>query len=300
MWVFSRFVRYFDHAARLGSMRKAGDALHVASSSVDRQILKIEDEIGVPLFERQTQGLRLTSAGELVLHSLRKWQSEMQALQSRIEDLKGLKRGKVVLATIEGAATEFIASAAMDFHRSYPAVTFELQVYGAHRVTEAVLSGEADFGLTINPRLTPKLTVIGEKDFRIGVVVAPDHALAAHGQLRLSDCLPYKIVVADSSLDLRLMVDQVLARASARPEVISSSNSIMLMKELVMRGMGVGLMTEMDADKEVRAGQLVYLPLAGRAIPPSTLTLCVNSDRQLSLAAATLLDLVKSRLTQLP
>lgn len=53
MWVFSRFVRYFDEAARQGSMRKASDVLHVSSSSVDRQILKIEEEIGVPLFERQ-------------------------------------------------------------------------------------------------------------------------------------------------------------------------------------------------------------------------------------------------------
>ncbi|MBF9263332.1 LysR family transcriptional regulator [Paracidovorax cattleyae] len=296
MWVFSRFVRYFDEAARQGSMRKAGDTLHVASSSVDRQILKIEEEIGVPLFERQPQGLKLTSAGELVLHSLRKWQNEMHSLQSRIEDLKGLKRGNVVLATIEGAASEFVASAAMDFHQSYPAVTFELQVYGAHRVTDAVLSGDVDFGLTINPRLTPGLAVMGQKNFRVGAVVAPDHPLAIKEQVRLSDCLPYKVVVAEASLDLRLIVNQILARASARPELIASSNSIMLMKELVMRGMGVGLMTEMDADKEVRAGQMVYVPLADRPIPPSILSLCVNSERQLSLPATTLLQVVKGRL----
>lgn len=296
MWAFSRFVRYFDEAARLGSMRKAGDVLHVASSSVDRQILKIEEEIGVPLFERQAQGLRLTSAGELVLHSLRKWQNEMQLLQSRIEDLKGLRRGKVVLATIEGAASEFVARAAMDFHQSYPAVTFEMLVYGAHRVTEAVVDGEVDFGLTINPRLTPALAVMGQKPFRVGVVVAPDHPLASNTEVSLSDCLPYKVVVAEASLHLRLIVDQIYARASARPEPIASSNSIMLMKELVMRGMGVGLMTEMDAEKEVRSGQLIYVPLSDRPIPPSILSLCMNAERQLSLPALTFLHVLKSRL----
>jgi DNA-binding transcriptional LysR family regulator len=299
MWVFSRFVRYFDEAAKQGSMRRAGDVLHIASSSIDRQILKIEEEIGVPLFERQVQGLRLTSAGELVLHSLRKWQNEMQSLQSRIEDLKGLRRGKVVLATIEGAASEFIARAAMDFNESYPGVTFELFVYGAHRVTEAVLAGEVDLGLTINPRLTPGLAVMGQRNFRVGVVVAPDHPLASQTQIRLSDCLPYKLVVAESSLDLRLIVDQILARASARPDVVACSNSIMLMKELVMRGMGVGLMTEMDAGKEVQADQLRYIPLADRPIPPSVLTLCVNSERQLSLPVATLLQVLKGRLEAL-
>ena len=200
---------------------------------------------------------------------------------------------------VEGAASEFVASAAMDFHQSYPAVTFELLVHGAHRVTETVLAGEADFGLSINPRLTPGLAVMAQKSFRVGAVVAPGHALAGRAQLRLSDCLPYKVVVAEPSLDLRLIVNQVLARASARPELVASSNSIMLMKELVMRGMGVGLMTEMDADKEVRAGQLVYIPLADKPIPPSVLTLCVNSERQLSLAASTLLQVVKSRLERM-
>jgi len=297
MWAFSRFVRYFDEAARHGSMRRAGDVLHVSSSSVDRQILKIEEEIGVPLFERLPQGLKLTAAGEQVLHAVRKWQSEMQALQSRIEDLKGLRRGKVVLAVVEGAASEFVASAAADFHHSYPAVTFEVLIYGAHRVTEAVLSGEVDFGLTINPHLSPGLFVIAQKDFRVGAVMAPDHPLASGKQVRLSDCLPYKVVVAETSLDLRLIVNQVMARASARPEMVASSNSIMLMKELVMRGMGVGLMTQMDAAKEVQSGTLVYRPLADKLIPASTLTLCVNAERNLPLAASTLLGVVQQRLS---
>lgn len=163
-----------------------------------------------------------------MLHSLRRWQNEIRGLQSRIEDLKGLKRGKVVLATIEGAASEFVASAATDFHQIYPAVTFDLLVYDAHRVTEAVLAGDVDFGLTINPRIAPSLAVMGQKSFRVGAVVAPDHPLASHAQIRLSDCLPYQVVVADASLDLRLIVNQVLALASARPESIASSNSIML------------------------------------------------------------------------
>ncbi|MBS0353516.1 MAG: LysR family transcriptional regulator [Proteobacteria bacterium] len=296
MWAFSRFVRYFDEAARHGSMRRAGDVLHVSSSSVDRQILKVEEEIGLPLFERLPQGLKLTAAGEQVLHAVRKWQSEILALQSRIEDLKGLKRGKVVLAVVEGAASEFVASAAADFHHSYPAVTFEVLIYGANRVTEAVLAGEVDFGLTINPHLSPGLSIIAQKDFRVGAVIASDHPLASRKQVRLSDCLPYKIVVAEPSLDLRLIVNQLMARASARPEMVASSNSIMLMKEIVMRGMGVGLMTQMDADKEVQAGTLVYRPLADKLIPTSRLTLCVNVERQLSLAANSLLGVVKSRL----
>lgn len=296
MWAFSRFVRYFDAAARHGSMRKAGEVLHISSSSVDRQILHIEEEIGVPLFERQSQGLRLTAAGEQVLHALRKWQNEMQSLQSRIEDLKGIRRGTVALATIEGAASEFVASAILEFHQRYPGVTFEVQVYGAQQVTETVLRGDVDFGLTINPRLSPGLRILERRDFRIGAVLAPDHPLVAQSSVRLSDCMPYKLVIADTSLDLRVIVNQILARASAQPEVIASSNSILLMKELVRRGLGVGLLTKMDAGKEISAGELVYVPLADRHIPSSVLSLCMSAERQLSLPAAALLEILQDRL----
>jgi DNA-binding transcriptional LysR family regulator len=296
MWAFSRFVRYFDEAARQGSMRKAGDVLHVSSSSVDRQILQVEEEIGVPLFERQSQGLRLTAAGEQVLYALRKWQSEMRSLQSRIEDLKGIRRGTVVLSTIEGAASEFVASAITDFNQHYPGVTFEVQVHGAQEVTNTVLRGDVDFGLTINPRLSPGLSVLEQRIFRVGVVMAPSHPLAGLPQVRLSDCMPYKLVVADPSLDLRVIVNALFARTSAQPETIFTSNSVALMKELVMRGLGLGLLTEMDAGKEIRAGELVYVPLADRHISPSVLSLCVSSHRQLSLPAGALLESMKERL----
>src|SRR5262245_32945798 len=50
--VFSPFIRYFDEVARQGSIRRAADRLNVAPSAVNRQILKLEDELGAPLFER--------------------------------------------------------------------------------------------------------------------------------------------------------------------------------------------------------------------------------------------------------
>ena len=59
-------LRYFDHVARHGSIRKAADALAVASSAVNRQILRLEDEMGVALFERGRSGVRPTPAGELL------------------------------------------------------------------------------------------------------------------------------------------------------------------------------------------------------------------------------------------
>jgi DNA-binding transcriptional LysR family regulator len=289
MWAFSRFVRYFEEAARRGSMRRAGESLHVSASSIDRQILRIEEELGVPLFERLPQGLKLTAAGELVLHKARTWQNELQTLVSQIEDLKGLRRGHVRLAIVEGAAYEFASRVNSAFHRRYPGVSFDLQILGSAQVVKAMLEGNVDFGLTMNPPALPGLRVVATAEFRLGIVVPPGHALLKKPNLRLADCQDHALVMADASLGLRTVIDGLLAKSSVRPQVIATSNSIMALKDLVVQGMGIGLMTEMDARKEIDAGLLCFARLHDTAIQNSVLSACVATERQLSLAASGLL-----------
>ena len=74
MLPFSRFSHYFLELARSGSLRKAAEQLHVSASAINRQILQAEEELGMRLFERLPDGMRLTSAGELLLDDLRRWQ----------------------------------------------------------------------------------------------------------------------------------------------------------------------------------------------------------------------------------
>jgi len=95
MPAFSRFLRYFVAVGRLGSIRKAADELHVSASAIDRQILNVEANLGVPLFERLPSGLRLTAAGEIMMASGMRWQKNMIDVRAQIEDLRGLKRGHV-------------------------------------------------------------------------------------------------------------------------------------------------------------------------------------------------------------
>jgi DNA-binding transcriptional LysR family regulator len=60
-------MRYFASVARYGSIRKAAEELHIVQSALSRQIHKLEQDLGVPLFERHARGVQLTSAGEIFL-----------------------------------------------------------------------------------------------------------------------------------------------------------------------------------------------------------------------------------------
>ena len=134
-----RVLTYVDAVARYGSIRKAADALNVASSALNRQILDLETDLGAPLFERLPRGVRVTSAGEAFLVYARLVISELKAVESRIEQLRGLVRGQVSVAAAESVAGELLPSAITQFQATHPNVRFHVRIGAPEELVEALV-----------------------------------------------------------------------------------------------------------------------------------------------------------------
>jgi DNA-binding transcriptional LysR family regulator len=101
---FSRFALYFAEVARSGSLRRAAEKLHISASAINRQILQAEEAFGTPLFERLPEGLRMTTAGELLYDNLLRWQKEFHLTRQKFDELQGLKRGTVSVGMVQALA----------------------------------------------------------------------------------------------------------------------------------------------------------------------------------------------------
>ena len=139
---------YVEAVARHGSIRKASEALNVASSALNRQILDLEKDLGSALFERLPRGVRLTAAGELFLAYSREALSDLTALQSRIEQLRGLVRGKVAIAAVESVWGELLPTAITRFQNDHPHVQFYVRVGAPGELVSALVADEVDLILT--------------------------------------------------------------------------------------------------------------------------------------------------------
>ncbi len=96
---------YFAEVARSGSLRRAAEKLHISASAINRQILQAEEAFGTPLFERLPEGLRMTTAGELLLYdNLLRWQKEFRLTRQKFDELQGLKRGTVSVGMVQALA----------------------------------------------------------------------------------------------------------------------------------------------------------------------------------------------------
>ena len=120
-------LKYFLEVARHGSIRKAAQNLFVASSAVNRQILRLEEELGTELFDRVPSGMRLNAAGERLQQHVRGTLHDFHLMRTELDALKGERKGHVSVAAMDSLLIEFLPAAVEEFSSSYPAVRYTIQ-----------------------------------------------------------------------------------------------------------------------------------------------------------------------------
>jgi DNA-binding transcriptional LysR family regulator len=259
----SRLLGYLDEVARTGSIRKAADRVGIAASSINRQILALEADFGVPLFERLPRRMRLTVAGELLLTHIRATLREHDRMRARLIDLQGRRRGLVRIATMGGLANTLMPPLVAWMRLQYPYVKLVVRALPLEGVAAAVIAAEADLGLGYQLPADPKLRVLARATARIGAVVAPGHALAglAHPSVSLADCSAFPMVIPDRSLTVGALLADALERAAISVETVVETNSVELLKRAATQGQTVTFLSEVEMAVEVARGELVFLPL---------------------------------------
>ncbi|PZU07234.1 LysR family transcriptional regulator [Sphingomonas sp.] len=296
---FSRFQRYFVAVARLGSIRKASEQLNVSASAIDRQILRAERDLGVTLFERLPSGLRVTAAGEMLLDAGQRWQREFDQVASRMDDLKGLRRGNVRIAVIDALAQAVLPAILREIRAELPGITFEISVLENHLVMQGVASGEVDLGLALDPRSARGLQVRAHAEIPLGFVTRAGHELTAHDAVRFSRCAEYPMIAPAEPLALCDQVNALEASSGVSPQIVVRSDNIQLMKSLVREELGIAILAWIDVVDEVEGGELGFVRLSDPILRPLALGLCIDPARQLSAAARTVVDRIEGRLARL-
>jgi len=299
MPAFSRFLRYFVAVGRLGSIRKAADELHVSASAIDRQILNVEANLGVPLFERLPSGLRLTAAGEIMMASGMRWQKNMIDVRAQIEDLRGLKRGHVDIAVIDALAKGYIPAAIQSIHSQYPGISIGVKVLENDLVRRAVANGEVDLGILFEPQTYRDLAVRSFVDVVLGFVTPRGHPLGARREARFSACVGSKLIVPEGPLAVSEQVAVLEGTTGVEMDKAVSSDNIQMITSLITQGVGVGIMTSLDVITEVGRGILSFTKISDPILRPMTLALCTASARTPSYAASIVLQEIENGFAQL-
>jgi DNA-binding transcriptional LysR family regulator len=299
MPAFSRFLRYFIVVGRLGSIRKAAEELNVSASAIDRQILRVEADLGVRLFERLSTGLRLTAAGEILMAAGGRWQKNLLDVTAQIEDLRGLKRGHVDIAVIDALAKGYIPRIIRSIQGQYPGISIGLKVLENDDVRRAIAQGDVDFGIFFEPQSYKDLTVRAFVEVVLGFVTPVGHPLGQAREARFSACADLKLVVPAEPLAVCQQVAVLEGVTGLAMEIAVSCDDIQMITSLVQQGVGIGILTSLDVIPEVRSGLLAFTRITDQVLRPMTLALCTASARTSSHAAGVVLSEIENSFQQL-
>jgi DNA-binding transcriptional LysR family regulator len=280
-----RFLQYFDAVARAGSIRKAAEQLNVTSSAVNRRIMDLEAELETPLFERRPRGVRLTAAGELFIHHVRSQAADLDRVRSKIEDLKGLRRGTVRLAASQALALEFLPREVAAYRARFPFVHFDIRVQDHNRAMQSLADYEVDLVLVFRPPYLPNFRPLMTFEQRLVAVMPKHHPLAARPTLRLRDCAHYPVALAEPGIGGRQLLDEALARRNLRFDIVAQSNSFEFLRHLVMHDNVISFQIAIGASSDEQHG-IVVRELDPRDAPHADLVLGQLKDRNLPVASA--------------
>lgn len=292
-------LRYVEQVARLGSIRRAAEALNVASSAVNRQILKLEEEIGTPLFERRRNGVLPTAAGEVLLRHVRETMTDFERARAEIAGLSGTVTGSVRMISLESLLVRFMPRMVEEISQRHPGISFTVMTVDPSKIGEELRSGRNDFGVLFVDKRYRGVDTLAEITTAVGAVMRPDHPLAKRRWLTLTECAAYPVLMLHDRWLLDAIMVTEFAQSGARftPRIVS--NSIEFMRQSMQRGLGIGFFTPVGFIDEIRAGSLVHVPLAEPRLSDSQIGILVPRAKRLSPPARIVINHIRERLVSL-
>ena len=244
----------FVEVANTGHFTKAAATLHLAQPSLSRQISTLEKELGSELFHRAHGHISLTAAGETLLPSARRMLADAEAVRRDMDELAGLRKGRIRLGATPTLCVSLVAEAISGFHHEHPGVELELVEKGSRELIEALGAGELDLALitrTLSPSAQmPRLRMQGVLSEDLVVIAAAESPRGGAEFLpgdtvTLADVAALPQVLFHHGYDLREATSAAFDAAGLAPNIVVEGAEMDAVLRFVERGLGVAIVPAM-------------------------------------------------------
>ena len=260
-----RQLATFAAVARLGSVSRAAEELHLTQPAVSIQLGILEDAAGTPLLRRGARGVKLTEAGEL----LASYAERILALWREAGDAMAEQRGEVAGLLRVGAVTTaeyLLPPLLLEFAREHPNVQVKLAVGNRAEIVRALAGQEVDLAIMGRPPAELKTVSAAFARHPMAFVAAPTHPLMQAAELDLASVAGANLLVRERGSGTRTTVEQLFKQAGVPLAIGAEMSSNEAIKQMCAAGFGVAFLSLHACVLEREAGMLALLPLAGQPI----------------------------------
>ncbi len=294
-----RQLEYFMTLCRELHFTRAADKLGITQPTLSHQIKALEDEIGMPLFDRLGKKIAITDVGLILSEQCKNIFGALDNAKEQINELKEMTSGSIAIATLPGELTNLVSTLLLDFHKNHPDV--KVRVISSDDIVELVMQNKIDFAVTI---VSSEFSSDDERIIKIPLYVeefylatSNKHPLANKEQIRLSELKNVPLILFPTSHQCRNLLDQtcISAQINLYPKIETSS--IESLFELVKSGFGLTIVSktllDMYADRELSIIPIVQ-PCISREV-----SLVLRKDKFVGFGTRKFIELLTNEIIKL-
>jgi DNA-binding transcriptional LysR family regulator len=240
-------LRAFVTVAELRSFVRTAKALNMSQPALSRRIQKLEENLGAPLFERSTRQVSLTMIGRDLLPKMRRVIDEFETSVLAIRDLGARSSGLICVAVVPTAIFCFLPGAICRFADAYPRIRVRILDVGANEGLEAVMRGEADFGINFIGASHAEIEFQQLLEDPFVLACSRDHPLATRQRVNWEDLASHRVITFSQNSGNRAVIDTALARRGIQLDWSYEVGRLAGLLGLVEAGLGVAILPRLAA-----------------------------------------------------
>ena len=256
-------LRIFHTVANRQSVTRAAADLLLTQPAVSVQLKALEKELGLPLFERGGQKLRLTQAGEVLHRAAVSILSAVDEAERAIAELRGGTKGRLILGAGTTGGMYVLPRVIQAYKSLWPETEILLHVGTTDQILEKLFQNVLDMGLVGGPIEDRRFTVDTLCGDELVLIAAPSHPIASLGKVTLRDLGGMPFIVPETGSRTRQLVEKRLREAGVPLAIAMQLPGTEGVKRAVEGGLGIGMVSRYAVESEVGAGVLRRVPIEG-------------------------------------
>ncbi len=249
---------------KAGSLTAAAEILNVTTPAVSTQLKSLEDNLGAEVARRSPHGqFDVTEIGHEVLSAINDVEGALSRCFRRVESLKSGKSGHIFLGVVS-TAKYFAPSLVMKIKRAFPKVELELKLGNRQDIIKNLESDGFDFAIMGRPPRDPVVDAYELGDNPHVLIAPPGHTLANRFHVAPQEILAQTFLTREPGSGTRILMEHYLDRiGEGQPYETYELGTNETIKQAVMAGLGIALISAHTVTAEVETGRLVAIEAQG-------------------------------------
>ena len=253
-------LRHFLKVAEFSNFTRAADAIGLSQPALSRSIARLEEELGQPMFERQTRNIALTEAGQLLMVRARQILTLVDDTRAEICD--DGQTGRIRVAAIPTIAPYFLPELLKRFRVELPLAKVVVLEDTTENLLKKLSEGEIDVAIMARPVEARYLQIEDLFEEELLLVISAEHPLCNQKQIRITDIESLPFVLLGETHCLTDNVMSFCRQKSFHPVAVERTSQLATVQELVALDHGISLIPQMARDLDT-CSRRVYRSLSG-------------------------------------